>query len=53
MKKKQTWKTKNVDAAEMQDYDINQAEKQTKQNFKDQYKDFYNDVKNTNKTEDW
>lgn len=52
-KKPQPWKNKNADAAESQDYDLNQAEKQNKENFKDNYKNFYNDVKNTNKTEDW
>lgn len=54
MKKKQPWtQRKNVDAAEMQDFDIKQAERQSKENFKVKYKDYYNDVKNTNKTEDW
>lgn len=46
-------KIRNYKNAEIENYDIEQAQNESEDNFKKGYRAFYNDLKNTRETEDW
>lgn len=46
-------KIRNIKTAEIESYDLEQAQNESVDKFRKDYRDFYNDLKNTRETEDW